>query len=73
MNSPTAELDPLQLRLINDADKDESEGQAVFFPPLKECHEMGADKFGWKKRTAGIGSIRRDGKISVGPWPARAG
>jgi xanthine dehydrogenase YagR molybdenum-binding subunit len=30
---------------------------------LKECYEVGAKKFGWHKRTAGIGSMRRDGKI----------
>ena len=30
---------------------------------FRECFEVGAKKFGWDKRTPGIGSMRRDGKI----------
>jgi xanthine dehydrogenase YagR molybdenum-binding subunit len=30
---------------------------------LKECYEVGAKKFGWEKRTPGVGSMQRDGKI----------
>ncbi len=57
-------MDPLQLRLLNDADKDESDKNKPFSSRhLKECYETGAKKFGWEKRTAGIGSMRRDGKI----------
>ncbi len=57
-------IDPLQLRLINDADKDESDKNKPFSSRhLKECYETGAEKFGWKKRTPGIGSMRGDGKI----------
>jgi len=57
-------MDPLQLRLINDANKDESKKDIPFSSRhLKECYEVGAKKFGWEKRTAGIGSMRRGGKI----------
>jgi xanthine dehydrogenase YagR molybdenum-binding subunit len=57
-------LDPLQLRLINDAEKDESNRNIPFSSRhFKECVEVGAKKFGWDKRTAAIGSMRRDGKI----------
>jgi xanthine dehydrogenase YagR molybdenum-binding subunit len=56
-------IDPLQLRLINDADKDGSNGMPFSSRHLKECYEVGAKKFGWEKRTAGVGSMRRDGKI----------
>ena len=57
-------IDPLQLRLLNDAEKDESDKNMPFSSRhLRECFEMGAKKFGWEKRTAGIGSMRRDGKI----------
>jgi xanthine dehydrogenase YagR molybdenum-binding subunit len=57
-------MDPLQLRLLNDADKDESDKNKPFSSRhLKECYETGARKFGWEKRTPGIGSMRRDGKI----------
>ena len=56
-------MDPLQLRLINDAETDGSNGMPFSSRHLKECWETGAKKFGWDKRTAGIGSMRRDGKI----------
>jgi xanthine dehydrogenase YagR molybdenum-binding subunit len=57
-------IDPLQLRLLNDADKDESDKNKPFSSRhLKECYETGAKKFGWEKRTPGIGSMRREGKI----------
>jgi len=57
-------MDPLQLRLLNDADKDESDKNKPFSSRhLKECYETGARKFGWEKRTPGIGSMRREGKI----------
>ena len=57
------QIDPLQLRLINDAEKDESTNTPFSSRHLKECFEVGAKKFGWEKRTAGVGSMRRDGKI----------
>jgi xanthine dehydrogenase YagR molybdenum-binding subunit len=65
MNELAEELniDPLQLRLINDAEKDESTNTPFSSRHLKECFEVGAKKFGWDKRTAAIGSMRRDGKI----------
>jgi len=65
MNELAEELkvDPLQLRLMNDADKDESNNQPFSSRHSRECYETGAKKFGWEKRTAGIGSMRRDGKV----------
>lgn len=65
MNELAEELsiDPLQLRLINDAEKDESTNTPFSSRHLKECFEVGAKKLGWGKRTAGVGSMRRDGKI----------
>jgi xanthine dehydrogenase YagR molybdenum-binding subunit len=56
-------MDPLQLRLINDATTDEGTKMPFSSRHLKECYEVGAKKFGWEQRTAGIGSMRRDGKI----------
>ncbi len=56
-------LDPLQLRLLNDAEKDESNNLPFSSRHLRECLETGAKKFGWEKRTRGVGSMRRDGKI----------
>lgn len=61
-------IDPLQLRLLNDTDKDESQGGIPFSSRhYRECLETGAKKFGWEKYTPAIGSMRgegqRDGKI----------
>jgi len=57
-------MDPMQLRLLNDADKDESQKNIPFSSRyFRECFEVGAQKFGWSRRTAEIGSMRRDGKI----------
>lgn len=56
-------MDPMQLRLINDAAKDESTNTPFSSRHFRECFEVGAKKFGWDKRTAEIGSMRRDGKI----------
>ena len=57
-------MDPVKLRVVNDSDKDESAGGIPFSSRhYRECMETGAQKFGWEKRTPGIGSMRRDGKI----------
>jgi xanthine dehydrogenase YagR molybdenum-binding subunit len=56
-------IDPLQLRLINDAEKDESTNIPFSSRHLKECFEVGAKKFGWEKRTVAVASMRRDVKI----------
>ncbi len=56
-------IDPLQLRVINDATKDESNNTQFSSRHYRECFEVGAKKFGWEKRTPAVGSMRRDGKI----------
>jgi xanthine dehydrogenase YagR molybdenum-binding subunit len=57
-------MDPMQLRLINDAQKDESNNNRAFSSRhYRECFEVGAKKFGWEKRTPQVGSMRRNGKI----------
>ena len=56
-------MDPLQLRLVNDAQKDESNNKPFSSRHLRECFETGAKKFGWERRNAAIGSMRADGKI----------
>jgi xanthine dehydrogenase YagR molybdenum-binding subunit len=65
MNELAGELkiDPVQLRMINDAQKDESNNQQFSSRHYRECLETGAKKFGWEKRTPDVGSMRRDGKI----------
>jgi xanthine dehydrogenase YagR molybdenum-binding subunit len=54
-------VDPVQLRIMNEPQKDESTGQPFSSRHLKECLTTGAERFGWSKRTPGIGSMQRDG------------
>lgn len=56
-------MDPLDLRLINDAQRDEGRNLPFSSRHLKECYTTGAEKIGWKQRTPGVGSMHRDGKI----------
>jgi xanthine dehydrogenase YagR molybdenum-binding subunit len=52
-------MDPVELRLKNDTLMDESNGKPFSSRHLKECLQVGAEKFGWLKRTAEVGSMRR--------------
>lgn len=54
-------LDPLELRLKNYAEQDESFSPARAFSSkrLRECYQVGAEKFGWSKRTPQAGSMKR--------------
>src|SRR5579863_9155379 len=56
-------MDPLELRLKNDAERDESRNLPFSSRHLKECYTTGAEKIGWKQRTAEVGSMRRNGKV----------
>src|SRR5213078_3712116 len=54
-------IDPVQLRIINEPKIDESLGVPFSSRHLLECFELGAQKFGWSKRTGEVGSMRREG------------
>lgn len=56
-------MDPLELRIKNDAERDEGTNKPFSSRHLKECYLTGAEKIGWKQRTPQPGSMRRDGKI----------
>ena len=71
-------MDPLEIRLKNYAEKDESSGQPFSSKHLREAYQTGAERFGWSKRTPGIGSMRDNNLIlgwGVGSatWPAHRG
>jgi xanthine dehydrogenase YagR molybdenum-binding subunit len=55
------EIDPLQLRIINEPKIDESLGVPFSSRHLLECYQLGSEKFGWSKRTPGVGSMKQDG------------
>ena len=57
------QIDPVKLRMINDAATDEDKKQPFSSRHYRECLETGAKRFGWEKRATGIGSMRRAGKI----------
>jgi xanthine dehydrogenase YagR molybdenum-binding subunit len=56
-------MDPLELRIKNDAERDEGTNLPFSSRHLKECFTTGAEKIGWKQRTPQPGSMKRDGKV----------
>jgi xanthine dehydrogenase YagR molybdenum-binding subunit len=56
-------MDPLELRIKNDAERDEGKNLPFSSRHLKECYLTGAEKIGWKQRTPEVGSMKRNGKI----------
>src|SRR5262245_55764751 len=54
-------IDPVKLRILNEPKIDESLGVPFSSRHLLECFELGAEKFGWSKRTPQVGSMKRDG------------
>ncbi|HVY47631.1 MAG TPA: xanthine dehydrogenase family protein molybdopterin-binding subunit, partial [Minicystis sp.] len=58
-------VDPLELRLLNHADKDPETGKPWSSKSLKACYRAAADRFGWAKRKPEPRSMR-DGDVLVG-------
>jgi xanthine dehydrogenase YagR molybdenum-binding subunit len=54
-------IDPIQLRLLNEPDKDEGLNLPFSSRHYVECLKVGAEKFGWSKRTSEIGSMKGTG------------
>src|SRR5437764_14332090 len=53
-----ANLDPLELRLINYSDKDQIEDRAYSSKELRECYRRAAEMLGWSERNAQPRSMR---------------
>jgi len=69
-------MDPIQLRLLNEPEKDESKGLPFSSRHLKECLQLGAERFGWSKRNPEVGSMRQGDEIlgwgvAACSWSAR--
>jgi xanthine dehydrogenase YagR molybdenum-binding subunit len=67
-------LDPVELRLRNEPPVDESTGLPFSSRHLVECLRTGAERFGWSQRSAGVGSMHRDGLtlgwgVAACVWP----
>lgn len=58
-----AGIDPLELRLRNDVDRDFTENKPWSSRQLARCYREGAERFGWERRSPAPGSMRRDGKL----------
>ncbi|MEO5684909.1 MAG: xanthine dehydrogenase family protein molybdopterin-binding subunit [Chitinophagaceae bacterium] len=58
-------MDPIELRLKNYADKDPERNLPWSSKHLKECYQLGAARIGWDKRAAKPGTLR-DGEWLVG-------
>ncbi len=53
------QMDPLELRLRNDTLIDEEKKKPFSSRNLKQCYTVGAEKFGWSRRTPAVGSMRK--------------
>jgi len=56
-------MDPLELRLRNDAETDESSQRPWSSKHLREAYQIGAERFGWSKRNSQVGSMRRGNEL----------
>ncbi len=54
-------IDPVRLRIINEPTMDEGHRIPFSSRHLLGCFELGAEKFGWARRTPEVGSMKRDG------------
>jgi xanthine dehydrogenase YagR molybdenum-binding subunit len=54
-------IDPVQLRIMNEPKIDEGKGIPFSSRHMIECLQLGSERFGWSKRTPGVGSMKRDG------------
>lgn len=58
-------MDPIELRLKNYAERDPSSGKPFSSKALRECYRVGAERFGWARRSPEPRSMR-DGRLLVG-------
>ncbi|MGW4792620.1 xanthine dehydrogenase family protein molybdopterin-binding subunit [Nonomuraea sp. NPDC004297] len=64
-------LDPIELRLRNEPDRDPVGGQRLAHRRLREAYALGAERFGWSARDPRPG-VMRDGRWLVGMGVATA-
>jgi xanthine dehydrogenase YagR molybdenum-binding subunit len=64
-------MDPIEIRLRNEPDRDDSTGTPFSTRRLTECFRQGADTFGWSRRNPTPG-VTRDGDLLIGMGTAAA-
>jgi xanthine dehydrogenase YagR molybdenum-binding subunit len=65
-------MDPVQLRILNDAKTDPISGKPFSSRNLVQCLQRGAERFGWSRRKAAPRSMQLDDGTLVG-WGVAAG
>jgi xanthine dehydrogenase YagR molybdenum-binding subunit len=65
-------IDPVQLRVINEPVRDEGLNIPFATRHLLECFRLGAEKFGWSERNPKVGSMKKNG-VTLGWGTAGAG
>ncbi|WGF90334.1 xanthine dehydrogenase family protein molybdopterin-binding subunit [Marinivivus vitaminiproducens] len=68
-------MDPLELRLVNYAERDGNEGKPFASKELREAYRLGAGRFGWSRRQAEPRSMREGRELigwgmATGAWEA---
>lgn len=68
-------VDPLEVRLRNYAETDESSGHPWSSKHLRDAYRQGAERFGWSERNPKVGSMTKNGEIlgwgmGTCTWPA---
>jgi xanthine dehydrogenase YagR molybdenum-binding subunit len=64
-------IDPIELRRRNEPRIDEAENKPFSSRSLLQCYELGADRFGWARRSPEPRSMR-DGRLLIGMGTATA-
>jgi xanthine dehydrogenase YagR molybdenum-binding subunit len=65
------QMDPIELRLKNYAERDPESGKPWSSKSLRECYRVGAERFGWNRRSAAPRSMS-DGRWLIGYGMATA-
>ena len=63
-------MDPIQLRLLNEPERDPDSGRPWSSRSLRQCYESGAAAFGWSRRSAAPNGMH-DGNTAIG-WGVAA-
>jgi xanthine dehydrogenase YagR molybdenum-binding subunit len=64
-------IDPIELRRRNEPQIDEGENKPFSSRSLIQCYDLGAERFGWSRRTPAPRSMR-DGRLLIGMGVASA-
>jgi xanthine dehydrogenase YagR molybdenum-binding subunit len=57
------EMDPVRLRLQNHTERDPGKNLPFSSKSLRQCYEVGAERFGWSRRNPQPRSMREGGKL----------